>query len=128
MSAAETIYYDGNCGLCHGFVKFVLARDAAERFHFAPLDRLSADERRGLPDTVAVRTPQGMLIKSDAALHVLTALGGFWKFAAACGRLFPRSLRDFVYDCVARVRYRVFGTTAVACPIVPPELRKRFET
>jgi predicted DCC family thiol-disulfide oxidoreductase YuxK len=124
----ETIYYDGHCGLCHGLVKFVLARDKNERYHFAPLDRLSADERRGLPDSIVVRAERGVLVKSDAALYVLKGLGGAWALLASCARVFPRFLRDFVYDFVARVRYRVFGTRDDMCPIVPPELRKRFET
>ena len=124
----ETIYYDGHCGLCHGFVKFVLARDLEARFRFAPLDKLPAAERAGLPDSVVVRSGQGLLTKSDAALHVLSELGGWWVVVARCGRLFPRSLRDFAYDGIAGVRYRVFGKREDVCPLVPKELRKRFET
>jgi predicted DCC family thiol-disulfide oxidoreductase YuxK len=36
-------------------------------------------------------------------------------------------LRDFVYDFVARIRYRVFGTREDLCPIVPAALRARFD-
>jgi len=39
----------------------------------------------------------------------------------------PRGLRDFFYDFVARVRYRVFGRRDDLCPIVPAELRRRFD-
>ena len=123
----ETIYYDGHCGLCHGFVKFVVARDTSARYRFSPLDKLSPEERRGLPDSVVVRTGHGVLVKSDAALYVLQGLGGFWAFLAACAKVFPRVIRDFVYDGIARVRYRIFGTRDGVCPLVPPELRKRFE-
>jgi len=124
---AETIYYDGHCGLCHGFVKFVVARDSAERFHFAPLDRLPAEERRRLPDSIVVKTADGVLIKSDAALYVLTGLGGYWALVALGCKVFPRLVRDFVYDQVARVRYRIYGKRNDVCPLVPPELRRRFE-
>ena len=31
------VLYDGVCGLCNGFVRFVLRRDTAARFVFAPL-------------------------------------------------------------------------------------------
>ena len=123
----ETIYYDGHCGLCHGFVKFVLARDKGARFRFAPLDKLSAGERQGLPDSVAVRTDRGVLVKSSAALYVLTKLGGFWALVARMARLFPPVVRDLVYDGIARIRYRIFGMRDVVCPLVPPELRSRFE-
>jgi predicted DCC family thiol-disulfide oxidoreductase YuxK len=39
----------------------------------------------------------------------------------------PRRLRDFVYDFVARIRYRVFGRRDDLCPVMPPELRARFD-
>ena len=123
----ETIYYDGHCGLCHGFVKFVLARDAEARYRFAPLDQLSAEERQGLPDSVVVRTGRGVLVKSEAALYVLRGLGGAWPALAACARIFPRFFRDFVYDAIARIRYRIFGSRDEVCPLVPPEFRQRFK-
>jgi predicted DCC family thiol-disulfide oxidoreductase YuxK len=123
----ETIYYDGHCGLCHGVVKFVLARDADGRYRFSPLDRLSPEERQGLPDSVVIRTDRGVLVKSDAVLYILKGLGGFWAFVASCSKLFPAVLRNFMYDFIARVRYRIFGTRDDVCPLVPPALRKRFE-
>jgi predicted DCC family thiol-disulfide oxidoreductase YuxK len=123
----ETIYYDGHCGLCHGFVKFVLGRDTEARFRFSPLVKLSPEERKDLPDSIVVRTPQGLLVKSDAAFYVLKGLGGFWGGLAACARIFPRVIRDFVYDFIARIRYRIFGTRDAVCPLVPKELRSRFD-
>ena len=123
----DTIYYDGHCGLCHGFVKFVLTHDIEQRFRFAPLDKLTATERQGLPDSVVVRATDAILVKSDAVLYVLKALGGVWAALAVCARILPRSFRDFVYDRIARIRYRIFGTRDETCPLVPPELRRRFE-
>ena len=124
----ETIYYDGHCGLCHGFVKFVLARDPLEKFHFAPLDKLPAAERALLPESVVVRSAQGgMLTKSTAALHVMQGLSGGWPLVARVGLLFPRAFRDLVYDQVARIRYRVFGRREESCPLIPREMRHRFE-
>ena len=45
---------------------------------------------------------------------------------AGPGEPVPRPLRDVAYDFVARVRYRIFGKTKEACPLMPPELRSRF--
>ena len=123
----EIIYYDGHCGLCHGFVKFVLAHDRQARFRFAPLDKMPAGERLGLPDSVVVRTTAGLLTKSDAVLYVLRGLGGSWAVMAGLAQVFPRFVRDFVYGAVAKLRYRIFGRREDACPLVPPELRKRFQ-
>jgi predicted DCC family thiol-disulfide oxidoreductase YuxK len=36
-------------------------------------------------------------------------------------------VRDMIYDFIARVRYRLFGRRDQLCPIVPPELRARFD-
>ena len=75
-----------------------------------------------------VQTPDGsVLMRSNALVHILRRLGGGWKILAALVAVIPRPLRDVFYDFVARVRYRVFGRRDDLCPIVPPELRERFE-
>ena len=56
----EMIFYDGHCGLCHRFVKFVLKRDRQGRFHFAPLQSprfesaIEPARRENLPDSVLI--------------------------------------------------------------------------
>jgi predicted DCC family thiol-disulfide oxidoreductase YuxK len=132
---AEMLFYDGHCALCHGAVKFVLKRDrSGTAFRFAPLQgetfaaRVPESARKNLPDSIVVLTDHGaLLVRSDAFLHILARLGGNWKRMASALRLIPRPLRDVVYNFVARVRYRVFGTQPDVCPIVPPELRSRFD-
>ena len=128
------VFYDGHCGLCHGFVRFVLAEDRAGSMRFAPLqgDTLLTlcppRTRTSLPDSVVVLdSSRAWLGRSDAVLHVLERLGGYWRASAAVLRVVPRPLRDVVYDVVARLRYRVFGTKAAACPLIPRELATRFE-
>lgn len=113
------ILYDGECGLCHGFVRFVVEHDREAKFVYAP--------QRVTQQTVIVLTESGVrLERSDAALYVLFALGGRWAFAAALMHLVPRVVRDAVYAFIARIRYRVFGKRTQPCPLVSPELRKRF--
>jgi predicted flavoprotein YhiN len=48
------------------------------------------------------------------------------------GKLFPvtdraRTILDALYDLVARTRYRLFGRTDSACPVLPAHLRSRFD-
>ena len=131
--ARDVIFYDGGCGLCHGFVKFVAPRDDLGRFHFAPLggatfERLvAAPLRVGLPDSVVVRRPDGqILVKSDAALYVLGALGGLYGLLGRLSRAFPKTLRDWAYDGIARIRRTLFAAPEGVCPIMPPALRPRF--
>lgn len=131
----ETLYYDGSCGLCHRAVRFVLARDAdGARFRYAPLGgatfrrRVPPHEAARLPDSLVVQDAAGRLrVRSDAALHVLRRLGGAWAPLAAALRLVPRPLCDWAYDRVARARRRLYAAPAEACPLVPPELRARFD-
>ena len=132
---SEYIFYDGHCGLCHRAVKFVLKHDrSGSAFRFAPLQGetikslLTPDQRASLPDSFVALTRAGtLLIRSEASLHVMRRLGGGWQFLANILVLIPRAFRDLVYDFVARVRYRVFGRQVDLCPMVPPNLRTRFD-
>lgn len=68
-----------------------------------------------------------LLVRSDAFIHILRRIGGVWGLLAGVIDVVPRPLRDALYDFIARVRYRVFGKRDELCPIVPPDLRARFE-
>jgi predicted DCC family thiol-disulfide oxidoreductase YuxK len=131
----EIIFYDGHCGLCHRTVKFVVKHDrAGAAFRFAPLQggtfqaRVRADRRSGLPDSLAVQVEGGaLLVRSNACVHILRRLGGGWRIVAALIAVIPRPLRDAVYEFIAAIRYRVFSRRNDLCPIVPAELRERFD-
>jgi predicted DCC family thiol-disulfide oxidoreductase YuxK len=129
----DLLFYDGGCGLCHRSVRFVVARDPRGCFRFAPLGgetfraAVPPALREGLPDSIVLRTAEGrLLVRSDAALHVLRRLGGGWRLLASLLGLLPRRLRDAGYDFVARRRVRWFASPTDACPLVPVHLRARF--
>lgn len=129
----DLLFYDGGCGLCHRSVRFVAARDRQGAFHFAPLGgetflaSVPPERRAALPDSIVVRRADGtLLLRSDAALHILFCLGGGWSLLAAVLDAVPRRLRDLGYDFVARRRARWFPRPEDACPLVPPRLRARF--
>jgi predicted DCC family thiol-disulfide oxidoreductase YuxK len=129
----DIIFYDGTCGLCHWFVKFVLRHDTQGVFQFAPLQGetfaklVSGDERAELPDSVVVLTGGDRLLnKSQAARYVAQQLGLKGRRAGFIG-IFPRWVADFGYDVIARTRYRLFGRNeGEMCPVVPANLRTRF--
>jgi predicted DCC family thiol-disulfide oxidoreductase YuxK len=128
----DIIFYDGTCGLCHGFVRWVLAHDAEGKFLLSPLQGetlkqiVSDEERLKLPDSVVVRRTDGTLLtKSVAVAYVADKLGSHAR--AGFIRFFRRWPADLGYDFVAKVRYAVFGRNrGDMCPILPPELRDRF--
>jgi predicted DCC family thiol-disulfide oxidoreductase YuxK len=131
------LLYDGVCGLCNRFVRFVLQRDRKDSFRFAALQSDFARkilERHGIGavelDTVYLITSydtpeEALLDRSDAAIAVLSFLGGFWRLQSVFLRLLPRPVRDWYYNQIARNRYQVFGKYDV-CPIPDPKDRHKF--
>lgn len=130
----DIVFYDGHCGLCHGTVRFLLARDeGGKRFRFAPLgsetfcSTFSEQKRSEFPESLIVYTGGGeVLTRSTASLYLLQRLGGPWRLLGTLLRLFPLRFRDVIYDNIARLRHRLFAAPTEACPLVPPELRSRF--
>lgn len=135
-ATTERLFYDGHCGLCHRAVRFIMAEDLhGESFRFAPLRgeafnaAVPPAERAKLPDSLVVCTADGKLItRSSAVLHIMRQLGGYWRVLAFVARLIPARLLDKLYDGMARVRYRLFPRPNEACPLVGPELRRRFDS
>ena len=133
------LFYDGGCGLCHRCVRLLLAEDRGgdgrgDPIRLAPLggtafnEVIEAEVRAGLPESIVVVTPGGaILCRSAAVLEIARLLGGWWRLLAAAFRLGPLPLFDVGYRLVAAIRLRVFGQTAGACPLLPPELRERFD-
>lgn len=115
------VLYDGVCGLCNRWVQFVLRRDRNDRFRFAPLQSRIAQTialRHGFEaanlDTLYVvlefRTPsERMLTRSDAVLAILQRLSLSWKGVAVFALIVPHAVRNWIYDGIAKRRYRVFG-------------------
>jgi predicted DCC family thiol-disulfide oxidoreductase YuxK len=131
---AERLFYDGDCGLCHRAVQFVLANDRQAVFRFAPLDselfRAAVPEatRAGLPDSMVVVTGTGaVLTRSAAVLHIMRLLGGWWRPLAAAASIVPEAIRDWAYDRVAAVRRRLFAKPTTVCPLLPDHLKGRFD-
>jgi len=131
------LLYDGVCGLCNRAVRFVLKRDRQDRFRFAPLQSEFARNlltRHGAnPDNLDTffmvldcgQPTERLAARSDAALMVLRELAGVWAGFGAVLRVFPRWLRDWAYNRVARSRYRIFGQYAT-CPLPEQKHRHRF--
>ena len=123
------IYFDGFCGLCNRFVDFVLARDVARQFRFAPLQGSTATLRFGPsgevdPTTILLEEDGVVYERSTAALRIISRLGGIWRVASVLS-LIPRPIRDAVYDWVARNRYAWFGKRD-ACRLPTPQERAAF--
>lgn len=134
------VVFDGHCGLCNGWVRWLIGRDRRDRLRFAASEservagllarHPGVAEGDGVPGTVLVfRFQMGggerMLTRSAAVLEVLRELAGPWAVAAALGRWIPAWLRDAGYRLVARWRYRIWGRLG-SCPVPAEEERGRF--
>lgn len=124
------VLYDGVCILCSRALRFVAARDPGLRFRFAQV-QTGTGRRLALelgidpdaPDTNALILDGTAWFRSDAALQILSRLPG-WSWTALLLHI-PRPLRDWIYDRVARNRYRLFGRTET-CLMPSPELRRHL--
>ncbi len=133
--SVDRIFYDGNCALCHGAVRFVIQRLPSEcAFRFAPLagstflGAVPEPLREGLPDSIVVQTSTGeLLLRSSAAIYIMKRLGRGWRWVAKVMSLFPRRLADAAYDVVARNRFRFFSRPETTCPIIPEKLKRCFD-
>ena len=133
---AHLVLYDGVCGLCNHLLQFLLRHDRRAVFCFASLQsdigRTMVSRYGGNPDDPTTfyvvadfRTAGARAIrKSDAAIFVAGQLGWPWKGLRGAGAV-PASLRDGLYDLMARTRYRVFGRYE-QCLLPSDEFRHRF--
>jgi predicted DCC family thiol-disulfide oxidoreductase YuxK len=113
---APLFIYDGECIMCSGFVRWMMAQDRAGRIRVTPAQ---GPIGRGLYAHLGIapdRFDTHLLVsggvitgKSDAAIGLLRLLGGAWALLASVAALVPRPLRDAAYDWLARNRYRIRG-------------------
>jgi predicted DCC family thiol-disulfide oxidoreductase YuxK len=116
--------------LCSSWVRFIIERDPSGQFRFVPIQSqygAMLAQRFGIdteaPETNVVVGDGTAHFKADAAIAVLTQLPG-WSWTAIF-RLIPRLVRNWLYDRVARNRYRLFGRTDT-CLVPTPDVARRF--
>lgn len=125
------VAYDGTCGLCHGFVRFLLRRDRAGHLRFAASNsetgrRIFAASGQDPADPGAMVTvaEDVMTTGADAAIAALAGLGGSWRVARLLGWT-PAFLRRGIYRWIAANRIAWFGR-AEGCPVPQSEWTQRF--
>ena len=128
---SRLILFDGICNLCNRSVLFIISHDPDAHFSFASLQSGAGQHILtdfDLPtadfDSFVYINDRKVYSRSTAALHVLKDLGGLWRIIYVF-IIIPRPLRDFIYDLIAKYRYKLFGKRN-SCMIPTPELMKRF--
>lgn len=108
------VLYDGECGLCHHSVKFLIKRDQG-RLWYAPLQGETAAQLREIYPEIPQTLESVVLVDGDRAflrtkafLHASRYLNAPWRWAYHV-RWLPAFLLDLGYRLIARIRYRVWG-------------------
>ena len=129
----QLILFDGVCNLCNSSVLYVIKRDKKNKFLFAPLQseigkelitKFKVDTDK--TDSILLYHPESNSLKhkSSAALHIAKYLG----FPTRVMVLFfvvPTFIRNWVYDFIAKNRYKWYGKKD-SCMIPTPELQSKF--
>jgi predicted DCC family thiol-disulfide oxidoreductase YuxK len=113
-----TVLFDGDCSLCNGAVRFIMANDPAGHFAFRSLQSEGEIGPSGQPDAIVLLDYGRRYEASDAVLHIALNLRFPYPLAFVA-ILIPRDIRDSLYRWIARHRYQWFGKTDV-CAIPPP--------
>jgi len=125
------LLFDGVCNLCNRLVIFVINKDKKEKIRFGQLQSsigqsilLSYGIRETHIDSLVYIEDKIIYLKSSAVLHLLKSLGGGWNLFYGF-IVIPAFVRDFIYDLVARYRFRVFGKRDI-CHVPSDDKKARF--
>ena len=130
-SDQPVVLFDGVCNLCNGAVNFIIDRDRQQQFCFASLQSEVGEsllEQHQLPPeylrSLVLVENNRVYTKSTAALRIARRLDGAWPLCYVFIVL-PPVIRDYLYNIVARNRYRWFGKSE-SCRYPTADERQRF--
>jgi predicted DCC family thiol-disulfide oxidoreductase YuxK len=125
------ILFDGVCNFCNAIVNFIIRQDKENVFLFAALQSESGKRLLELyninwqrSDSFVVIENDKAYMKSNAALKLYAKLPWYWKWTQVFW-IVPKFIRDWVYNVVAKNRYRWFGKKD-QCVIPSQNVRERF--
>jgi predicted DCC family thiol-disulfide oxidoreductase YuxK len=134
-AVGPVVLFDGVCNLCAGSVRFIVEHERAGIVptRFAALQseagrrelaRAGVRDPASLGDSIVVIEDGRVFTRSDAAVRIARRLRAPWRWMRVM-RVMPGRVRDWMYEFVARRRYRWFGKRE-SCLVPTPELRGRF--
>ncbi|NIJ45349.1 putative DCC family thiol-disulfide oxidoreductase YuxK [Wenyingzhuangia heitensis] len=125
------VLFDGVCNLCDNSVQLIIKNDVKNVFNFATLQNIEAQNYLASKgnkyksiDSILLITQTKIYTKSSAALTIAKHLKGLYP-AIYVFYIIPKPIRDWVYDFIAKNRYRWFGKKD-NCMIPTPDLKNKF--
>ncbi len=128
----KVILFDGVCNLCNTSVNKVIKYDQKNLYLFCALQSVTGKKLTSKIGIETVKVDSIILyepgvsydIKSTAVLKIMSSFGGVWSLTKIFFIL-PESFRNFLYDFVARNRYKWYGKKE-SCRVPTPELKAKF--
>jgi predicted DCC family thiol-disulfide oxidoreductase YuxK len=127
------VLFDGTCKLCNGWATFIIQQDKERRLTLSAVQSPEGQallKWAGLPqdafNTIVLVEDDRFYVRSDAMFRIIAHLPARWHWLLL-GRVFPKVIRDWLYDRIALNRYRIFGRYD-ACRLPPADHAERFLT
>ena len=127
----KIIVFDGVCNLCNSSVQYIIKRDKKDLFRFVSLQSELGQKiikhlgisDRNIDSIVLYKPGRAYYYKSGAIIEIAKGLPYLNWFSVF--RFVPTSLRDAIYDFIAKNRYKWYGKQE-SCMIPTPELKGKF--
>lgn len=125
------LFYDGACAFCSAIVRFVIIRDTHGLLTFALLQEETIKMNHinvADPDSILFYSENGeTLYKSDASIALYERLGDIWFITAKISKFMPKILTDFLYNLIAKIRYRIaVKLDYKPCPLLPKNYQSKI--
>lgn len=128
----KLVLFDGVCNLCDASVQYIIKHDKKDLFRFTALQGELGEQilkkfniDRTKTDSILLYSEeQGISYKSTAALKIASKLG-FPINLMSIFLIVPAFIRNWVYDYIAKNRYKWYGKKD-ECMIPTPELKSKF--
>lgn len=112
----KIILFDGVCNLCDKSVQLIIKNDKKDIFRFVALQSELGEKiinyigiDRNKTDSIVLYEPgYSYYYKSKAAFRIAQYLGGFYCLISLF-RFLPFFITDFIYDFIAKNRYKCYG-------------------
>ena len=128
---SPVLIFDGVCNLCNGLVTFILRNEKNTAIKFTALQYESSIAllarygiNRDKVNSIVFIEDNKTYFKSAAVFKVASFLKSPYHLIKIF-KVLPSFFTDFFYDCISRVRYRLFGKRDT-CIIPDEKFRSRF--
>lgn len=108
------VLFDGVCNLCDNTVLLLIKYDKNNQLYFAAQQTNAGSKimnQYGIHANTAsvIFIKNGTVyVKSDAIIEIAKLLKG-WPRILIAGKMIPLKIRNWIYDLIAKYRYKIFG-------------------